>query len=175
MSLTEPPPPDPADDVDRPPSRRFKILFALAMLAIAIGYTWVWQAKTSRVVVEGVAPLILGAVESTVPGHTAADERAVRDSLAARLLTVRGLSLARSVDQVPTVDGRLPPPVFGLDGTLSPSAAGTYELAVRRSDARTDAVQYIYRVRGSTLPEVVHRMAVQVAMSFGLPLPDTVR
>jgi hypothetical protein len=30
---------------------------------------------------------------------------------------------------------------------------------------------YIYRVRGATLSEAVHRMTVQVAMSFGLPRP----
>lgn len=170
MSLTEPPPSE-ADDVDRPPSRRFTILFVLAMVLIAIGYAWVWQVKTSRVVVERVAPLILGPVTSRVPGHGPADARALRDSIAASILSIPGLSLARSVAEVQTPAGRLPPPVFAFDGTLERTADGVLELELRRTDARSDSLLYIHRVRGSTPAEVVHRMAVQIAMSFGLPLP----
>ncbi|MGH7463538.1 MAG: hypothetical protein ACREK1_00095 [Longimicrobiales bacterium] len=171
MSLTEPPLPDGSDEIDRPPSRRFTILFIIAMVVIALGYTWVWQAKTSRVVVEQVAPLILGTVTTTVPGHGAADASAVRDSIAAHLLTIRGVSLAESIPPEATVAGRAPPPVFRLAGALDGSLHGPFELALRRTDARTDSLLYIYRVRGSTLSEVAHRMAVQVAMSLGLPIP----
>lgn len=178
MSLTEPPPQDEAE-LDRPPSRRFKILFTLAMVIIAAGYMWVWQAKTSRTVAEPPPPLVLRQVTSRVPGHDAADELAVRDSLAAKLRSVPRLALFNSTRDVPppdTLPGRPVPIVYTLIGLVDRAADGHYSLEVQRSNARTDSVVYIYRVEGPTLPEVVHRMAVQVAMSFGLPLPgrDTV-
>ncbi|HEX2167425.1 MAG TPA: hypothetical protein VHG09_09375 [Longimicrobiales bacterium] len=178
MSLTEPPPQD-ESELDRPPSRRFKILFTLAMVVIAAGYMWVWQEKTSRTVAESPPGLVLAEVTSSVPGHDAADEAAIRDSVAAGLRTVPGLVLSRSVeDAAPTdtIPGRPVPLIYALRGALDRDPDGRYSLELRRIDARTDSVVYIYGVHGSTLPEVVHRMAVQVAMSFGLPRParDTV-
>ena len=175
MSLTEPPPPD-EKDLDRPPSRRFTILFTAAMVLIAVGYMWVWQAKTSRTVAEPPPPLVLGQVTSPLPGH---DDPRVRDAVAAGLGSVPGLTLFSSIRAVPppdTVPGRPIPITYVLNGILDRAVDGQYSLELERTDARTDSVVYIYRVRGSTLPEVVHRMAVQVAMSFGLPLPsrDTV-
>jgi hypothetical protein len=59
--------------------------------------------------------------------------------------------------------------VYGLTGSLDRAPDGQYQLELRRTDARTDSLVYIYRVRGATPSEAVHRMAVQVAMSFGLP------
>jgi hypothetical protein len=182
MSLTEPPVQDDPNDVDRPPSRRFTILFTAAMLAIAFGYMWVWQAKTSRVVAEPPPSLVLGAVTSRVPGHDRATKIALRDSLAAHLRSVPRLVLADSVDRLVLADSvdatptapvtrRIPRRVYTLAGELDRDEDGQYSLELQRTDARTDSVVYIYRVRGPTLPEVVHRMAVQVAMSFGLPLP----
>ena len=169
MSLTQPPPPDDSDDVDRPPSRRFKILFTCAMIAIAIGYAWVWQVKTSRVVAEPAPALVLGPVTTTIPGHDRAAGIALRDSIAAHLRAVPRLQL---VDEVgPPVQGRLPQRVYGLTGSLDRGPDGQYQLELRRTDARTDSLVYIYRVRGATLSEAAHRMAVQVAMSFGLPRP----
>lgn len=210
MSLTQPPPED-ENPVEVRPSRRFKILFGLAMVAIAVGYMWVWQAKTSRVVAEPSPDLVLGQVTSRVPGHGPADEAAIRDTIAAHLRTVPRLILldrmpedlpdprrpvrpapgqsppmspARpgqtstvasdsrmSGDPVARRAGALPPRVYALGGTLDREPGGGYVLELTRTDARTDSAQYIYRVRGPSLPEVAHRMAVQVAMSFGLALP----
>lgn len=175
MSLTEPPPSD-EKELDRPPSRRFTIFFSVAMVLIAVGYMWVWQAKTSRTVAEPPPPLVLGQVTSPLPGH---DGARLRDALAAELRSIRGLALFNSLRAVPppdTLPGRPVPVAYALNGVLDRAADGQYSLQLERTDARTDSVVYIYRVRGPTLPEVVHRMAVQVAMSFGLPLPtrDTV-
>ncbi|HSJ32849.1 MAG TPA: hypothetical protein VK933_15520 [Longimicrobiales bacterium] len=209
MSLTEPP----TEDENQPevrPSRRFKILFGLAMVAIAVGYMWVWQAKTSRVVAEPPPDLVLGQVASRLAGHGAAEEAAIRDTIAAHLRTVpRLILLDRVPDDLPaprrparpapgqspttsparpgqspqSIDppttreavarraGAPPPRVYALNGTLDRDAGGGYVLELTRTDARTDSAQYIYRVRGPSLPEVAHRMAVQVAMSFGLALP----
>lgn len=171
MSLTEPPPPD-ERELDRPPSRRFTILFTTAMVLIAVGYMWVWQAKTSRTVAEPAPPLVLGEVSSPLPGH---DDGRLRDAVAAELRAIPGLALFNSIRAVPppdTLPGRPVPIVYALQGILDRAADGQYSLELERTDARTDSVVYIYRVRGPTLPEVVHRMAVQVAMSFGLPLPE---
>ena len=178
MSLTEPPPQN-EQELDRPPSRRFTILFTVVMVLIAVGYMWVWQAKTSRTVAEPPPPLLLGQVTSRVPGHDRADELALRESIAAQLRSVPRLGLFNSLREVPppdTLPGRPVPIVYALNGVLDRATDGRYSLELQRIDARTDSVVYIYRVRGPTLPEVVHRMAVQVAMSFGLPLPtrDTV-
>lgn len=207
MSLTEPPPQDENEPEVRP-SRRFKILFGLAMVAIAVGYMWVWQAKTSRVVAEPPPDLVLGQVTSRLGGHGAADEAAIRDTIAAHLRTVPrlvlldrvpgdlpdprrparpapGQSLTRPGQSAQPSDapmtreavarraGAPPPRVYALNGTLDRDAGGGYVLELTRTDARTDSAQYIYRVRGPSLPEVAHRMAVQVAMSFGLALPRT--
>ena len=205
MSLTEPPPEDENREVR--PSRRFKILFGLAMVVIAVGYMWVWQAKTSRVVAEPPPDLVLGQVTSRLAGHGAADEAAIRDTIAAHLRSVPRLVL---LDRMPSDDlpdprrptrpapgqspprpgqspqstdapttreavarraGAPPPRVYALNGTLDRDAGGGYVLELLRTDARTDSAQYIYRVRGPSLTEVAHRMAVQVAMSFGLALP----
>jgi hypothetical protein len=174
MSLTTPPPQDDSNVVVQPPSLRFTILFVTAMTLIAIGYMWVWHAKTSRVVAEPPPDLVLGAVTSRVPGHDHADEIALRDSLAAQLRSVPQLVLSESVDDIPVVDpapGRLPPRAYVLSGALDRAGDGQYSLELRRVDAQTDSLVYLYRVRGRTLPEVMHRMAVQVAMSFGLSLP----
>ena len=177
MSLTEPPPED-SNQVEVRPSRRFTILFGLAMVAIAIGYMWVWQAKTSRVVAEPPPDLVLGRITSLVPGAGPADEAAIRDTVAAHLRTVPRLVVLDRVpaeappdSSAPARPGAPPPRVYALAGTLERDAAGTYVLALTRTDARTDSAQYIYRVRGPSLREVAHRMAVQVAMSFGLALP----
>ena len=198
MSLTEPPPED-ANQVEVRPSRRFKILFGLAMVVIAVGYMWVWQAKTSRVVAEPPPDLVLGLVSSGRAGHGPADEAAIRDTVAAHLRTVPRLVLldrvpddlrdpprpdrsARGQTPATSADPRTPgdpvarrparpPRVYALAGTFDRDAAGGYVLELTRTDARTDSAQYIYRVRGPSLPEVAHRMAVQVAMSFGLALP----
>lgn len=158
--------------IERPPSLRFRILFALVMLVIAVGYTWVWHTKTSRAVAEAPPDFILGEFTSRVAGHGPADGEALREQLAADLRTVPRLVLVASLAEVqlPT-DGRLPPPVYALSGVLDRTGDGGYSLEVRRTDARTDSTVYIYRVRGSTLAEVTHRMAVQVAMSYGLPRP----
>lgn len=175
MSLTSPPPPDPAEDVESRPSRRFTILFTLAMLVIAAGYMWVWQAKTSRTVAEPPPPLVLGTVTADVPPGDPAADVAVRDSMVALLHTIPGLRVYRRIQDLPRtepVPGRVIPPVYALSGALRRDTAGGYDLAVQRADARTDSVLYVYRVRGSTVPEVVHRMAVQIAMSFGLPHPS---
>ena len=175
MSLTQPPPPDPADDVDRPPSRRFTILFTLAMVVIAAGYMWVWHAKTSRTVAEPPPPLVLGTIASDVPPGDPAADAALRDSVVALLHTIPGLEVYRSIGEVPPpkpVPGGLVPPVYALTGALARETDGEYRLAVERTDARTDSLLYIYRVRGPTVSEVVYRMAVQIAMSFGLPHPS---
>jgi hypothetical protein len=177
MSLTEPPPPD-EKELDRPPSRRFKILFTIMMVFIAVGYMWVWQAKTSRTVAELPPPLVLGAVTSSVPGHERPAEIALRDSIAAHLGSIPGLALARTVEEATPepLPGRPVARVYTLAGHLDRADDGRFRLSLRRVDAQTDSADYIYRVRGSSMPEVVHRMAVQVAMSFGLPMPtrDTV-
>jgi hypothetical protein len=180
MSLTQPPPPDPADDVDRPPSRRFKILFTCAMLAIAIGYGWVWLIKTSRVVAEPPPILVLGAVTSTVAGHGPSDEVALRDSIADHLRAVPRLRLSTtsyetdSPDVDSTGDARLPQRTYGLAGSVERVQGGRYQLELRRTNVETDSIVYVYRVHGTTLSEVVQRMTVQVAMSFGLPIPARV-
>jgi hypothetical protein len=172
MAQEETPVQDPGEIVDRPASLRFRIIFTIVILAIAVGYTWVWQVKTSRTVAEAPPDFILNDVTSVVPGHGPAEETALRDEFADRLRSVPRLLLIGSLsDVVLPTDGRLPPPVYALDGVLDRAADGGYEFEVRRSNARTDSTVYIYRVRGSTLPEVAHRMAVQVAMNFGLPLP----
>ncbi|HSK19040.1 MAG TPA: hypothetical protein VK912_07855 [Longimicrobiales bacterium] len=209
MSLTEPPPQD-ENQAEVRPSRRFKILFGLAMVAIAVGYMWVWQAKTSRVVAERPPDLVLGQVASRLPGHGPADAAAIRDTIAAHLRSVPRLVLLDRMPSEVLPDPRRParpapgqaptrsprpgqspqetdppttreavarragaPPrrVYALAGTLDRDAGGGYVLELTRTDARTDSAQYIYRVRGPSLPEVAHRMAVQVAMSFGLALP----
>lgn len=176
-SLTEPPPPD-EEELNRPPSRRFTILFTIVMVLIAVGYMWVWQQKTSRTVAELPPPLVMGAVTSNVPGHGRDDEAALRDSLVAHLGSIPGLVLSQSVRAATPepVPGRLVARVYRLAGALERSNDGTFSLSLERIDAQTDSADYIYRVRGSSMPEVVHRMAVQVAMSFGLPRPvrDTV-
>ena len=89
------------------------------------------------------------------------------------LHTIPGLTVYRRIQDLPRtepVPGRVIPPVYALSGALQRGVDG-YDLAVQRADARTDSVLYTYRVRGSTVSEAVHRMAVQIAMSFGLPLP----
>lgn len=164
---------DEAVEEDRPPSRWFTILFAVAMFIIAIGYVWVWQAKTSRVVVEPAPAIFLDTITSSVPGYGSADDIALRDTIAAYLKTVPELAMPASLnDMVPPPEGRPPRRAFELDGGLERAEDGSLELALRRTDARTDALVYIYRVRGSTLSEVAQRMAVQIAMSFGLPYSD---
>jgi hypothetical protein len=177
MSLTEPPPQD-EKELDRPPSRRFTILFTTAMVLIAVGYMWVWQTKTSRTIAELPPPLVLGAVTSGVIGHDRADEIALRDSIAAHLRSIPGLALSQTVEEArPTpVPGRPVARIYRLAGRLDRVEDGRFSLQLRRIDAQTDSADYIYRVHGSSMPEVVHRMAVQVAMSFGLPMPtrDTV-
>jgi hypothetical protein len=173
MSLTEPPPEQVAG-ADRPPSRRFTLLFVMAMLLIAVGYMWVWHAKTSRVVAEPPPDLVLGRITSQLPGHDSPDVAALRDSLAVALRSVPRLVLLESEDDIAPaepVPGRLPPRVYRLDGAFARDTDGRYTLELGRFAARTDSVVYIYRVRGRTLPETVHRMAVQVAMSFGLARP----
>jgi hypothetical protein len=163
-------PPETEPEIARPPSRRFTILFASAMIVIAIGYTWVWQAKTARVVPEPPPALVIGAI---APGSAAGsdDVAAVRAALVQRLRLVPRLDLVRSAAAVDTTGERYPRRVIGLAGALERAADGPWHLEIRRTDARSDSLQYIYRVRGSTLPEVAQRMAVQIAMSFGLPLP----
>jgi len=141
------------------------------MIAIAIGYAWVWQVKTSRVVAEPAPALVLGPVTSTIPGHDRAADIALRDSIAAHLRAVPRLQLVAAGEVGPPAEGRLPQRVYGLTGSLDRTPDGQYQLELRRTDARTDSLVYIYRVRGATLSEAVHRMAVQVAMSFGLPRP----
>jgi hypothetical protein len=42
---------------DQPPSRRFTIAFTAAMIVIALGWAWLWQARTERIVV-GPAPVL---------------------------------------------------------------------------------------------------------------------
>ena len=138
------------------------------MIAIAIGYAWVWQVKTSRVIAEPAPALVLGPVTSTIPGHDAAGT-ALRDSVAAHLRAVPRLQLVAAGEVGPPAEGRLPQRVYSLTGSLDRAPDGQYQLELRRTDARTDSLVYIYRVRGATLSEAVHRVAVQVAMSFGLP------
>lgn len=172
MSLTQPPQQEAG--ADRPPSRRFTILFVMAMLIIAAGYMWVWHAKTSRVVAEPPPDLVLGRITSHVPGHGPSDVADLRDSLAASLRSVPRLVLLESENDIAPAEplpGRLPPRAYRLDGAFARDTDGRYSLELGRFAARTDSVVYIYRVRGRTLSETVHRMAVQVAMSFGLARP----
>lgn len=176
MSLTQSPQQEAR--AERPPSRRFTILFVMAMLIIAAGYMWVWHAKTSRVVAEPPPDLVLGRITSHVPGHASPEVADLRDSLAASLRSVPRLVLLESENDIAPaepVPGRLPPRVYRLDGAFERDTDGRYTLELGRFAARTDSVVYIYRVRGRTLPETVHRMAVQVAMSFGLAQPAAAR
>lgn len=141
------------------------------MIMIAIGYAWVWQVKTSRVVAEPAPALVLGPFTSSVPGHDGSAEIALRDSIAAHLRALPRIQLIAESEVGPPADGRLPRRVYGLDGSVKRAADGQYQLELRRTDAWTDSLVYIYRVHGATLSEAVHRMTVQVAMSFGLPRP----
>lgn len=169
MSLTEPPPMEESGE-DVPPSRRFTILFVIAMLVIALGYTWVWQVKTSRVVPEPAPAFVVGAIAAD--GDASVDDAAAaRAALLDRLRLVPGLDLAASAAAVDTTGTRYPRQVLGLAGTVGRMGDAPWALELNRTDARSDSLQYIYRVRGSTLREIAQRMAVQIAMSFGLPLP----
>jgi hypothetical protein len=141
------------------------------MIAIAIGYAWVWQVKTSRVVAEPVPALVLGPVTSSVPGHDRSAEIALRDSIAGHLLALPRIKLIAASEVGPPADDRQAQRVYGLTGSVRRAQDGQYHLELRRTDARTNSLVYTYRVRGATLSEAVHRMTVQVAMSFGLPRP----
>src|SRR5690606_20530620 len=92
-----------APEVERPPSRLFKVLFGAAMVAIAIGYTWVWQVKTERVVSVPPPALALGGATSYISADTAAS--ALAELLAASIgsiprLRVLDAAAADSADQL---------------------------------------------------------------------------
>lgn len=161
MSLTQPPPPDPADDIDRPPSRRFRILFGGAMFIIAVGYMWVWQAKTDRVVTEDPPVLAVAGTRAA-----SADSARLADLLVAALDTIPSLTViaADSARAEGAGADQL------LYARLDPLARG-HRLTMRRTDLTGDSLLHEYRVEGRTVDDAVYRMAVQVAMSFGLPRP----
>lgn len=152
------------DDVlqaDRPPSRRFKVLFGTAMVVIAIGYTWVWQVKTERTVAEPPPMLALGAVTSYISADSASGDR-VAALLAQSIgsipkLRVLDRTVADSADQL-------------LFADLEAGAPG-HRLTLRRMDAAADTLLQAYSVNGATVHEAVYRMAVQVSMDLGLPRP----
>ncbi|HEX6135241.1 MAG TPA: hypothetical protein VFZ24_14830 [Longimicrobiales bacterium] len=161
MSLTQPPPPDPADDTDRPPSRRFRILFGSAMFLIAIGYMWVWQAKTARVVTEEPPVLALAGTRAEP-----ADSPRLADLLLVALDTIPTLTVI-AVDSARADAAGAEQLLFA---ELDSDATG-HRLTLRRTDLIGDSVLHVYRVEGRTVDDAVYRMAVQVAMSFGLPRP----
>jgi hypothetical protein len=157
---------------DRPPSRRFRILFAATMILIAVGYTWVWRVKTERVVAEPAPVLALaGAASYISDGNGDAD--GLETALAEQLARVPGLTVLRTGTRNPVEAGA----AQVLHADLRPGGAGQV-LELRRTDAKTGDALYVYRVEGRTLDEAVYRMSVQIAMSFGLPRPpgpDTAR
>ena len=153
-------PHDDAPEVDRPPSRLFKVLFGAAMVAIAIGYAWVWQVKTERVVVISPPVLALGGATSYISADTAGGDLA--ELLAASIgsiptLTVLDPEAADSADQL-------------LFADLEAGPSG-HRLKLRRMDAAADTLLQAYSVNGATVHEAVYRMAVQLSMSLGLPRP----
>ena len=159
MSVAEPMRDD-TPDVDRPPSRLFKVLFGAAMVAIAIGYTWVWQVKTERVVAVPPPVLALGGATSYISADAA--DSSLSQLLTASIgsiptLTVLDSAAADSADQL-------------LFADLEAAPAG-HRLKMRRMDAAADTLLQAYSVNGATVHEAVYRRAVQLAMSLGLPRP----
>lgn len=151
---------------DRPPSLRFRILFTAAMIIIALGYTWVWRAKTDRVVAEPAPALALDSAVSYIdPGGATRDE--LGGPLIAQLRAIPGLTIVDARRGRPAE----PEPAQTLAAQLSRGDAG-FILEVRRRDARSGDMIYSYRVEGATIDETVYRMGVQIAMSFGLPRPQ---
>jgi hypothetical protein len=154
---------------DRPPSLRFRILFTAAMIIIALGYTWVWRAKTDRVVAEPAPALALDSAVSQVdPGGYTHDE--LGGALVAQLRAIPGFTIVDARRGRPVE----PEPAQALAAQLSRGPAG-YVLEVRRRDVQSGDMINRYRVEGATLDETVYRMGVQIAMSFGLPRPQPTR
>lgn len=148
---------------DYSPSLRFRVFFTIAMLAIAIGYTWVWRAKTERVEPEPPPVLALRAAVSYIGED---DSEAFGDRLLADLQRIRGMTVLDARVRRPAE----PEIAQMLHAELRSGAAGNV-LELRRADARSGEDIYVYRVEGATQDEAVYRMTVQVAMSFGMPRP----
>lgn len=152
-----------AEEQDHSPSLRFRIFFTAMMLLIALGYTWVWRAKTERVEAEPPPVLALGGVESYI------------DEGEGEVLGTRLLSELQRIRGLTVLDARVRRPAQPaieqmLHAELRQGGAG-HVLELRRVDVESGDEIYVYRVEGATFDEAVYRMSVQVAMSFGLPRP----
>src|SRR5690606_20187988 len=120
-----------------------RILFGTAIVIIAIGYMWVWQVKTSRVVIE--PPPVLALVAATA--NDSRDEH-LESVLHAALDTVPSLTVIVADSSNAAAAGA----TQLLYAELHASDAG-HELAMRRTDLEGDSLLHTYRVNGRTVDD----------------------
>ncbi|MEX0907643.1 MAG: hypothetical protein WD054_04880 [Gemmatimonadota bacterium] len=168
-------------DGDLAPSRRFRTVFAAAMILIALGWSWVWREKTDRVAVE--APPVIAVVSVTTDTMQPGNTPRLVGTLSVAFARVPGLTVV-SADRLFGLSGGDSAPaalveaarVAGagevLEVVLTRDASGGYALDAERTDAGTREARGALRSEGASFDDAVDLLTAHVAMRFGLAVPE---
>ncbi|CAN5708862.1 hypothetical protein BH23GEM10_BH23GEM10_11610 [soil metagenome] len=166
-------------EADRP-SRRFTIIFTIAMVVIALGWVWVWQARTARVVVEPVPAMAVVGVE--MPPAEVGMGFAFTGQLAHSLSRIPQLTIVPPAELLGATGGDPTPAAQVeaaralnvpqvLQGRLRTTDTG-YHLELQRLDAHTRRLIGSVTAEGATHARVITAVRAQLAMSLGLAIPE---
>lgn len=171
---------EPAQYDDAPPSRRFTVIFTAAMVVVALGWVWVWQARTARVTVEPVPTMAVVGVD--MPPAEAGVGYEFTGRLTLSLAQIPQLTVVPRADLLGASRGDATPAALVeaaraldvpqvLQGRLSAAGSG-YRLELQRLDAHTRELIGAVTAEGATHASVITAVRAQLAMSLGLAIPE---
>jgi hypothetical protein len=158
------------------PSRTFRILFTAALIVIALGYGWLWREKTERLVIQPPPPL----AASYITGESNLRAQELELAVEQRLRELRHLTVIKPAEwrsaatdtAVLFAAARRDSAGYALVGTLTRTATGALRAELQRYDLDETGARFAFYVEGADVDELARRAAIQLAMRFGVPIPD---